>query len=140
MRETIEKATYLYRKEAERRDISFDLQLEDSPRIVIGDAKKIRTVVQNLSANSCMSFLMIDFVCVLTWFPVNYTSKGSITVCCTTFGEPEGLRGPQQMAVEILVADTGCGIPPDKLEHIFREFEQVESSGPKVGEDSGVGE
>lgn len=58
---------------------------------------------------------------------------------CTTFGEPEGLRAPSQTAVEIVVADTGCGIPPDKLEHIFREFEQVESSEPRTSGDSGVG-
>jgi signal transduction histidine kinase len=71
---------------------------------------------------------------------VKYTSRGSITVRCSTFGEPEGLRGPTQTAVEIIVGDTGCGIPPDKLEHIFREFEQVESSEPKASGESGVGE
>lgn len=59
---------------------------------------------------------------------------------CTPFDEPEGLRGPAQTAVEIVVADTGCGIPPMKLESIFREFEQVESSEPKTGGDNGVGE
>lgn len=70
---------------------------------------------------------------------MKYTMNGSITVSCATFGEPEGLRGPAQTAVEIVVADSGCGIPPDKLENIFREFEQVESSGPKNSSDSGVG-
>lgn len=43
------------------------------------------------------------------------------------------------MAVEILVADSGCGIPSDKLESIFREFEQVESSQPKTGQAAGLG-
>lgn len=70
---------------------------------------------------------------------VKYTTKGSITVRSTTFGEPEGLRGPKQTAVEILVADTGCGIPQEKLESIFREFEQVESSEPKTSSAAGVG-
>jgi signal transduction histidine kinase len=60
-------------------------------------------------------------------------------VHCHTFGEPEGLRGPKQTAVEIVVSDTGCGIPNEKLENIFREFEQVESSGPKTGKAAGLG-
>ncbi|TFK40714.1 hypothetical protein BDQ12DRAFT_697388 [Crucibulum laeve] len=118
----IEDATLLYRKEAERRDIKFNLELNDSPITVVGDAKKIRTVVQNLTANA-----------------LKYTERGSISVSCRTFGEPEGLRGPKQTAVDIVVADTGCGIPKDKLESIFREFEQVESSEPKSNADSGVG-
>ncbi|KAF5382705.1 hypothetical protein D9615_002815 [Tricholomella constricta] len=122
LRETIEKATHLYRKEAERRDIKFYLDLDGSPRTVIGDATKIRTVVQNLTANS-----------------LKYTTKGAITVSCTPFREPEGLRSPHQTAVEIVVADTGVGIPSQKLEHIFREFEQVESSEPKAAGYAGVG-
>jgi len=71
---------------------------------------------------------------------VKYTMEGSITVRCHTFGEPEGLRGPKSTAVEIVVADTGCGIASDKLESIFREFEQVESSEPKTSGVAGLGE
>ncbi|KAF8158228.1 hypothetical protein B0H34DRAFT_446175 [Crassisporium funariophilum] len=119
---TIEEATHLYKKEAERRNIKFTLDLAESPTIVVGDAKKIRTVVQNLTANS-----------------LKYTREGSITVCCTTYGEPEGLRSTNQTAVEIVVGDTGCGISPDKLDSIFREFEQVESSEPKSNSVAGVG-
>ncbi|KAF8195506.1 hypothetical protein BJ912DRAFT_1021221 [Pholiota molesta] len=98
---TIKEATHLYRKEAARRNIAFNLDIMDSPIAVIGDSNKIRTVVQNLTANA-----------------LKYTSKGSITVSCTTFGEPEGLRRTNQTAVEILVEDTGCGITPNKLESI----------------------
>ena len=50
----VQEATHLYRKEAERRNIQFNVELMDSPSWVIGDAKKIRTVVQNLTANAGM--------------------------------------------------------------------------------------
>ncbi|KAF7346045.1 ATP-binding cassette transporter [Mycena sanguinolenta] len=118
----IEDATHLYRKEAQRRNISFNMELENSPKIVVGDSKKIQTVVQNLTANS-----------------LKYTSSGSITIGCTTFVEPEGLRGPRQTAVEIVVADTGCGIDADRLASIFREFEEVEPMEPRPGSGGGVG-
>jgi len=63
---------------------------------------------------------------------VKYSTRGRITVECKAFEEPEGLRREGSIAVEILVADTGCGISPAKLESIFREFEQVESAAPRT--------
>ena len=48
------------------------------------------------------------------------------------------MRDGGDLAIEIVVADTGTGIPSDKLESIFREFEQVETAprthSPGLGE------
>ena len=55
-----------------------------------------------------------------------------ISVTCRYFEEPTGLRHGGDVAVEIVVSDTGCGIPTEKLESIFREFEQVESAPPRT--------
>jgi hypothetical protein len=63
---------------------------------------------------------------------VKYSTQGKIVVECKAFEEPEGLRREGSTAVEIIVADTGCGISPAKLESIFREFEQVESVAPRT--------
>ncbi|KAJ3799044.1 hypothetical protein GGU11DRAFT_534934 [Lentinula aff. detonsa] len=120
--ENIQSAVSIYRNEAKRRNIDFEVDVDQCPSIVIGDCKKIRTVVQNLTANA-----------------LKYTTQGKIAVRCTPFGEPEGLRGPSSAAIEIAVADTGCGIPPVKLQSIFREIEQVESSEPKTNAEPGVG-
>lgn len=49
------------------------------------------------------------------------------------------MRKNREVAVEIVVADTGCGIDNAKLESIFREFEQIESSVPKPRETPGLG-
>jgi Histidine kinase-, DNA gyrase B-, and HSP90-like ATPase len=70
---------------------------------------------------------------------VKYTSEGSITVTCAKYEEPEGLRDLNQVVVEIVVSDTGCGIEKSKLESIFREFERVESTYTKPADDIGVG-
>jgi hypothetical protein len=70
---------------------------------------------------------------------VKYTQRGTITVSCRAFSEPEGLRNSKQIAVEIIIGDTGCGIPASKLECIFREFERVESAQPKTSTAPGLG-
>lgn len=71
---------------------------------------------------------------------VKYTKKGSISVSCNIYDEPEGLRSDKQAVVEIVVADTGCGIQEDKLAKMFREFEQVEISEPRSNAEAGVGQ
>lgn len=70
---------------------------------------------------------------------VKFTTEGSITVSCHRFKEPRGLRNSSEVAVEIVVGDTGCGIESSKLEMIFREFEQVESTIPRPGSTPGLG-
>lgn len=70
---------------------------------------------------------------------MKYTEKGGITITCRAFEEPIGLRDSDSIAVEIVVQDTGCGITANKLESIFREFEQVDSALPKTGNTPGVG-
>lgn len=62
---------------------------------------------------------------------MKYSTRGKITVECKPSEEPAGLRREGHTTVEIVVADTGCGISPAKLESIFREFEQVEPATPR---------
>ncbi|KAJ8703164.1 hypothetical protein PTI98_001811 [Pleurotus ostreatus] len=120
--EVVRDAAYLYSKEAERRGIAFAVDVSECPTFVIGDAKKVKTVIQNLTANA-----------------LKFTEKGSIEVSCARYMEPEGLRSAGQMAVNIVVSDTGCGIAPEKLESMLREFEQVEIEQPKSSAGLGLG-
>ncbi|KAI0785152.1 hypothetical protein C8Q75DRAFT_776169 [Abortiporus biennis] len=120
--QAIEEATMLYRNEAARRGLHFSLDMSQCPKTVVGDVRKIRTVVANLTANA-----------------VKYTRSGTVTVMCRAFEEPAGLRSGDNVAVELVVEDTGCGIPAEKLESIFREFEQVEVSQPPKVQTQGLG-
>ncbi|KIJ54813.1 hypothetical protein M422DRAFT_152482 [Sphaerobolus stellatus SS14] len=119
---TVDEAVHLYRIEANRRGLAFEVNNTDSPRFVVGDAKKIRTVLGNLVANA-----------------IKYTSEGKISVESRKYPEPQGLRNSQQIAVEIIVSDTGCGMSEAKLESMFREFEQVESAAPRPPGQPGLG-
>ncbi|KAF9220495.1 hypothetical protein BS17DRAFT_797672 [Gyrodon lividus] len=122
LKSAIEECIAIYQNEAKRRGIEFILDVKDGPRGVIGDVKKIKTVVANLTGNALKN-----------------TAKGSVSVQCRAQNEPAGLRDPSQTAVEIIVSDTGCGIPSEQLESIFREFEQVSSSENSNPAISGVG-
>lgn len=48
----IEEAIRVYRNEAGRRNLEFKLDISEYPKMVVGDPKKIKTVVANLTANS----------------------------------------------------------------------------------------
>ncbi|KAG6909273.1 hypothetical protein DXG01_001335 [Tephrocybe rancida] len=140
LRRTIENATLLYRKEAERRNLEFRLELEDTPRTVVGDATKIQTLVQNLTANARASILEEQYLNNCSFASaVKNTTDGTITVSCTIFSEPEGTRTTNQTVVDIVVADTGSGMPPEKLEGIFRDFEQVGTLEPRSPGNAGLG-
>jgi hypothetical protein len=57
---------------------------------------------------------------------IKYTETGSVTVTCRVLGS----------AMTIVVRDTGIGIPSDKLEAIFLEYERVY---PETGDGLGLG-
>ncbi len=84
----------------------------------IGDAGRIRQVVTNILGNA-----------------VKFTKDG--TVHMATQLEP--LPDTDQCQVTITIADTGIGIPPEKIESIFSAFEQVEGASTREFEGTGLG-
>jgi signal transduction histidine kinase len=46
------EATNLYKYEAQRKGLDFEVDLAGDLRMVIGDSSKVRTVVANLTANA----------------------------------------------------------------------------------------
>ena len=117
------------------------MDLTNCPKLVVGDVKKIRTLVANLTANAGMCCVISGRLKLSYESSVKYTESGKVTVECHAFDEPAGLRDSGGVAVEIVVADTGCGIANDKLESIFREFEQVEMDqhAQTQAQDQGLG-
>ncbi|MDE6125370.1 MAG: response regulator, partial [Muribaculaceae bacterium] len=92
-----------YEYQAARRGIDYrlDSTLPDSP--VLCDPQYIELICNNLISNA-----------------FKYTPKGqSISVSLTQGGTP------QAPSLKITVADTGCGIPAEKLPDIFTRFYQV---------------
>ena len=76
------------------------------------DEQKLRQIVINLLSNAA-----------------KFTARGSIRL------EAHAANG----SVAITVADTGIGIPPDKLDLVFEEFEQLDASSARVQAGTGLG-
>jgi two-component system cell cycle sensor histidine kinase PleC len=102
----------LVRAQAEAGQI--DLRLESLPPVaVMGDERRLRQCVINLLANA-----------------IKFTAAGGLV----TLGAV--VTGPD---VEIVVTDTGCGIPADQLEQVFEPFHQVDSDLSRASNGTGLG-
>jgi signal transduction histidine kinase/CheY-like chemotaxis protein len=112
LRQAVNEAVRLYQTESSRRNLDFKVNVADSlPATVIGDARKIKTVISNLVANS-----------------VKYTQEGYIEVTIgPNNGEiHNGLVKNGHIALEFVVSDSGCGIPIEKLQRMFATLEGAE--------------
>jgi signal transduction histidine kinase len=95
-----------FRSELERKRLTFTADLEPDMPAVIADREKLSAVLENLVVNA-----------------MKFTPEGGrITVSAAR--DPAAPRP----AVEIRVADTGIGIPPDQVEKVFTRFHQVDTS------------
>jgi two-component system OmpR family sensor kinase len=95
----------------------------DAPALplVTGDKDWLAQVFANLLANALK----------------HTPPEGKVTIKAQEVKETRAGRVAQGSAVEITVTDTGVGIPPADLEHIFERFYQVDKS--RAGKDRGVG-
>lgn len=88
------------------------------PTRFVGDPGRIRQVLTNLVGNA-----------------LKFTLKGHVMIRVT--GVPDD--GDGSSSVHISIEDTGIGIPTDKVDHIFGEFNQVEDEQNRQFEGTGLG-
>ncbi len=80
--------------------------------LVEADPQRIQQIIFNIVGNA-----------------IKFTSQGNIEIGSKVKGK----------LLEIYVKDTGRGIPKEKLEHIFKEFVQVDASNTKDSPGTGLG-
>ena len=105
--------------QANARDKGLDLLVDYDmflPTKLIGDPGRLRQVLTNLIGNA-----------------VKFTESGHVIVRVTGITEGRACR------VHITVEDTGIGIPADKVEHVFGEFNQVDDERNRKFEGTGLG-
>jgi len=92
-----------------------ELQLESAeraPSAIRTDPQRLRQILRNLLSNA-----------------VKFTSRGSVTLRVGDASvAPDGAAAARPSRTAFAVADTGTGIPADKLEAIFGAFQQADGS------------
>ncbi|MGB3613349.1 MAG: response regulator [Elainellaceae cyanobacterium] len=96
----------------------------DVPKHVIGDVTRLRQVLVNLVGNA-----------------VKFTEHGEVVVSVTAQRQAKASAqsGPQTVALEFHVKDTGIGIPSDRLDRLFKSFSQVDCSTSRKYGGTGLG-
>ncbi|HXB40750.1 MAG TPA: ATP-binding protein [Bacteroidia bacterium] len=83
---------------------------EDVPDNLLGDPTRLTQIIINLAGNA-----------------IKFTQKGSIDVRARVLKKALDCHKDGNTSLGFSVTDTGIGITPDKLEHIFERFRQAES-------------
>jgi signal transduction histidine kinase/HAMP domain-containing protein len=92
---------------ASEKNVAIDIEAPEQLSLVQGDRDKIEQILWNIIGNA-----------------VKFTpSGGRVSVAFEPL--PDG-------TVQISVADTGCGIPPEHLDSIFHEFSKIPSAMPNA--------
>ena len=99
-----------------RLELAFEVG-RDVPLMLEGDYARLRQIIVNLVGNA-----------------IKFTPQGEVvlTVSCES-------RDNHTAQLHFSVTDTGIGIPADKLECIFEEFQQVDSSTTRTYGGTGLG-
>jgi len=111
--DVVDRAVEAMRARAEVEQLQIECRLPEELPLVDIDPRRIGQVVRNLLSNA------------LTYTP----SGGRITVAAREIGE----------GIEVVVEDTGTGIPPEDLPHIFERFYRADHSRSRATGGAGLG-
>ena len=137
IRTAVQQTLALLRERATAHSVELLCQIHDSvPVKVTGDVTRIRQVLLNLAGNA-----------------IKFTAKGSVTVEVSRRGLPAnssiaadltrgtGLPASATEPYDLVftVRDTGIGIPPERLDRLFKAFSQVDTSTTRRYGGTGLG-
>ena len=118
VREALGDAVNLLKFRAQAKHVDLICKVESGcPDRVLGDPTRLKQIIINLVSNA-----------------IKFTEQGEIRVDVQLVK-----LTPASVQLNISVEDTGVGIPPDKLEVIFREFEQADTSVTREHGGTGLG-
>ena len=117
VREMLDASVTQHLDKAQAKSLSLMLTLDPAlPETMLGDAPRVRELLGHLIANA-----------------IKFTPKGKVDV----LARPE--TAPSESWIVMEVRDTGIGIPPDRLEHIFQSFQQGQTGLSRAYPGLGLG-
>jgi len=99
-------------------ELAYSIDVE-TPRSFLGDVTRLRQILVNLLSNA-----------------VKFTPAGEIVVTVTSEKVPDN---PRLHKLHFSVQDTGVGIPPDRMDRLFKSFSQVDASITRQYGGTGLG-
>ena len=118
--EELDKVMSIFKLKTEEKSIKLAKRISSSvPNNFIGDSVRLRQILVNMLGNA-----------------VKFTKKGKVTL---NVGCEETCKSPNVCKMLFSVKDTGIGISKDKLETIFEEFSQADSSTTRLHGGTGLG-
>ncbi|KAI9453494.1 PAS/PAC sensor hybrid histidine kinase [Russula earlei] len=114
----IDNIRFALLQKAEEKGIQLKLMIDqDLPDAVIGDPVRLGQILTNLISNA-----------------VKFTEKGKVSIAASVACQDSDI-----ITIDFEVADTGIGIPADKLEYIFESFTQAASDTTRKFGGTGLG-
>lgn len=102
---------------AQTKGLQIDVEYNDIPVWLVGDQTRLRQALLNYASNS-----------------IKFTEHGKITIRGKVLKDFN-----DEVLVKFEVADTGIGIPPEKVPELFQAFKQVDSSTTRKYGGTGLG-
>ncbi len=103
------------RASARSKNITVRVETDSDVPFILGDWNKLSRVFANLTSNA-----------------IKFTPKGGeITISCRAEIDEAASNEYERTKIRICIADTGEGIPPEELPHIFDPYRQVSASKSK---------
>lgn len=107
-----------YKIKAEEKKMLLRAALDQKiPKVLLGDPVRLNQILTNLVSNA-----------------IKFTKKGEVLITAKLKEKKQ-----ENVAVEFSVKDTGIGIPSDKLDKIFENFEQAQSDTTRNFGGTGLG-
>jgi signal transduction histidine kinase/DNA-binding response OmpR family regulator/HPt (histidine-containing phosphotransfer) domain-containing protein len=124
VRNVLEDACDIAAPRAREKGIELIVDVPDAaaggpPAAILGDVTRLRQVIINLVNNA-----------------VKFTEKGEVSVHARLAAPPEGAG---EAVLEFSIADTGIGIPADRVGALFQAFTQVDASTTRKYGGTGLG-
>ena len=119
LRQLISEVLRLFEPAVQTRPVELKCEIDDGTgERFFGDPGRIRQVLTNLIGNA-----------------VKFTEEGSVHIRVS----PYYMDGEVQSGICVSVRDTGVGIPKERLDYVFGEFNQVDDEKNRKFEGTGLG-
>lgn len=112
----LEDSVRLWQGQATGRGLGLSMDLGDTPKMIMSDGARVRQIIFNLLSNA-----------------IKFTPSGMVALTVVTSTSADSGM------LELAIADTGIGIPPDQLEAIFEPFHQVDGGTTRQFGGTGLG-